>query len=156
MGRLIGIALAALPFVLAWGGPLLSAAGQEGVAQRIAASTLFRGVAWVALCLGGFFALLNVFLSFGRPLVLHLRRVPEEERRNVSGAPILASFLLMFAALPLFPRLWPCIVVTVLLLLDTGGPLWVLICTWKDESFWTKQESPNQQIQPIAGKPGSG
>ena len=157
MGRLIGIAIAALPFVLAWAGPLLSVTGHDAFAQRVAAIAFFRALAWGVLGLGGFLALLNVFLSFGRPLILHLRHVPENERRNVSGAPILGSLLLMFGALPLFPRVWPCVTVTVLLLLDTGGPLWFLMCTWKDESLWTNKRNPNHTSdgirQPADGSP---
>ena len=148
MGRLLGILLALIPFVLAWGGPLLAGAGQAAIAQRIADLPFFRVLAWCALVLGGFIALLNIFLSFGRPLVLRTRGIPISEQSNVSGFPILGSLLLMVTAIPLFPRLWPCAVVTALLLLDTGGPLWFLFCTWHDDALWKKQKSPNNEIQP--------
>lgn len=136
MGRIIGILLALLPFALAWGGPLLAAAGLPGIAQRIAGVALLRILAWGALALGGFIALLNVFLSFARSLILLSRGVSPEEQRHVSGFPMVGSVMLMLSTIPFFPQVWPCVAVTVLLLLDTGGPLWFLICTWQDDSLW--------------------
>jgi len=139
MRKLVEIFLALLPFGLTWTAPLLAAAGHEAFALRIADLLFLRVAAWCALGIGGFIALLNSFLSFGRPLILKTRNIPLDKQRNISGFPLLASFLLMFAAIPFFPRLGPCITVTVLLLLDTGGPLWYLIRTWKDDSMWTKK-----------------
>lgn len=145
MGRIIGILLALLPFTLAWGGPLLAATGQGGIAERIGGIALLRILAWGALLLGGFLALLNVFLAFVRPLILQSRGIPPEEQRHVSGFPIVASVFLMLSTLPFFPQIWPCIAVTVLLLLDTGGPLWFLICTWQDDSLWTNKNAPTNK-----------
>lgn len=157
MGRLIGILIAAIPFAFAWGGPLLAVGGLSAVAHGIAGVPFFRAIAWFTLVLGGFLALLNVFLSFCRPLILQARGIPPEKQRHVSGFPILGSFLLMFATMPFFPSVWPCVVVTVLLVLDTGGPLWFLISTWNDDSFWTNKRSPNTTSegirQPADGSP---
>ena len=145
MGRIIGILIALLPFALAWAGPILSAFGKPGIPQSIAEVSLLQKLSWAAFLLGGFIALLNAFLSFIRPLFLKLRARLPEEQHYVSGIPILASFLLMLSTIALYPRLWPCFAVSVLLLLDTGGPLWFLICTWKDDFVWRKDEAPTTE-----------
>ena len=152
MGRLIGILIAAVPFALAWGGPILEVTGLTALAHRIAGLPFLRLVAWGALVLGGFLALLNLFLSVGRPLILQARGIRPEKQCHVSGFPLLGSFLLMFATIPFFPHVWPCVLVTALLVLDTGGPLWFLICTWKDDSLWTSKRSPNNAPEDTARK----
>jgi hypothetical protein len=142
MGRIIGILIALLPFALAWAGPILSTFGNSSIPQSIAEVSLLQKLSWTALLLGAFIALLNAFLSFIRPLFLNLRGIPPEEQHYVSGIPILASFLLMLSTIALHPELWPCFAVSAFLLLDTGGPLWFLIYTWKDDSVWRKDETP--------------
>jgi hypothetical protein len=137
MRRALGILFALLPFAFAWSGFLLAATGLAGISERIAAVGFLHVLAWCGLAFGGFIAMLNAFLSFGRRLILQFRGIPPEEQRHVSGFPMLGSLVLMLSAIPFFPQVWPSIVVTVLLLLDTGGPLWFLISTWHDVSLWT-------------------
>ena len=142
MRKITGIVIALLPFALAWTGPILSAFGNSSIPQTIAEVALLQKLSWAALLLGAFIALLNAFLHFIRPLFLKLRGILPEEQHYVSGIPLLASFLLMLSTTAFHPALWPCFAVSVLLLLDTGGPLWFLICTWKDDSVWRKDEAP--------------
>lgn len=148
MGRLIGILLAILPFVLAWGGLLLNTVGRSDIAERIAGIVLFRSLAWCALALGGFIVLANVYVAFVRPLILQALGTPPAEQEYVSGLPLMGSAFLMVSTIPLFPLVGPSIAVTVLLLLDTGGPLWFLICTWHCDDFWTNKKPPTDTSTP--------
>lgn len=57
-----------------------------------------------------------------------------------SGIPLIPEVMIIFSAIALTPLLWPCLVATILQLLDTGDSLWFLISTWKDDSFWNSRK----------------
>ncbi|HEY3787750.1 MAG TPA: hypothetical protein VGL71_02795 [Urbifossiella sp.] len=78
-----------------------------------------------ALILGGFIALLNFFLSFLRPPIIRRLGWPP---RNISGIPLVGSFLLLPAAIHFAITWQPEILIAsaVLILLDTGGIAWLI------------------------------
>ncbi len=143
MRRLLGIVITLLPFALAWAGPILATAGQSDIPRNAANIALLRWLAWAAFGHGAFFSLVNLYLSFGRPMILRLRGIPFEEQNNPSGYPLIATISLMLSTLPFYPSLWPCVAVTILLVLDTGGPLWFLIWTWKVDEIWRPRRQPS-------------
>ena len=76
---------------------------------------------------------LNFHLSFIRPAWRRRQGKPEH---HVSGLPIV-SHLFMLGALSMgFGALYTSLATVATAALDTGGTLWLLVWTWKDESFW--------------------
>jgi dipeptide/tripeptide permease len=80
------------------------------------------------------FAMLNFSLSFLRPLWLAFRR--RENARNISGFPILGTIFAVWATLFGYGALATGIVALAALVLDTGGIVWFLLLTWRDEGLW--------------------
>ena len=150
--KLLAILVAMLPFALAWSSPLLTWAGFGSGPGWAAGSGALRVVGWACLALGGLIALLNLHLSFGRPALHRLRRGSPEGYQHRSGCPLLAAPLLALAPFPLYPDLWPSVAATLLLLADTGGPLWFVVAVWGDRSFWegSQPDSATGRDQPPA------
>jgi hypothetical protein len=86
--------------------------------------------------LGGFIALLNLYLSILRvPLLRRLR--PGAAVRHLSGVPLCG--VLNVSGLMLCPRsVTLSVVALVLLPLDTGSISWFVAAVWRDSGFWQR------------------
>jgi hypothetical protein len=81
-------------------------------------------------------AVLNAYLSFGRPLLYSWRKGSLEGFQRVSGFPGIGTFLVVAAVIVGFgdePTAWVALAASAL---DTGGLPWFLICTWRDRWLW--------------------
>jgi len=101
---------------------------------------IFFSLFFYVFILGAAGVLLNFHLSWIRPLLYKFWHGSMDSYHFVSGIPLIPTIMVVFTAIHLTPLLWPCFVATILLFLDTGGPLWFLICTWKDDSFWNPRK----------------
>ncbi len=92
------------------------------------------GVGWTfaAAVLG----LFNFHLSFVRPLLFRWRYGSLAKYRHVSGFPVFGTLLVLVGGLLGFGAVITASVGLTAMLLDTGGPPWFLLTTWKDTSFW--------------------
>jgi hypothetical protein len=91
-----------------------------------------RGLVAVGLLL----AVLNTFLSVIRPTVYRWRRGSMEGFRNISGFPLVGTFLVVLAGFVGFGDWRVATAGLVALAFDFGGLPWLLIATWRDHSFW--------------------
>jgi hypothetical protein len=82
------------------------------------------------------FAALNLHLSFTRPLLYRWTHGPMAGYRFVSGIPLVGAFFVVAGVLVWFGDVVTASVGLGVLLADTGGPVWFLVMTWKDSSFW--------------------
>jgi hypothetical protein len=56
--------------------------------------------------------------------------------QNVSGLPGLSTVLTLLVIIVFFGASGTALLALPILLIDTGGPIWFLIMTWRDESLW--------------------
>ncbi|OHB47557.1 MAG: hypothetical protein A2Y10_12645 [Planctomycetes bacterium GWF2_41_51] len=56
--------------------------------------------------------------------------------KYVSGFPLVGTILIAFYSLISFPKPEMSIYLSILLLIDTGGPLWFVICTLRQKELW--------------------
>jgi len=108
-------------------------------------TNLFISPSFYFFLLGIAGILLNFHLSWIRPLLHKLIHGSMESYKFVSGLPLIPALMIVFSAIHLTPLIWPCVVASILLLVDTGGPLWFLIATWKDDSFWNPRKYNHQK-----------
>ena len=105
------------------------------------------GIFFLSSVILGVLALLmachNFWLSFIHPTIWQLRRRKPEDYPNTSGVPLLGTLLCLASAILGFGYTLPTVMALAVLLLDTGGLPWFVICTWKDRSLWDK-EIPEQ------------
>jgi hypothetical protein len=81
-------------------------------------------------------AALNFHLSFTRPLLYRWTHGSMAGYRFVSGVPGVGAFFVLAGILVWFGDVVTASIGLGVLLLDTGGPIWFLVMTWKDSSFW--------------------
>jgi hypothetical protein len=89
-----------------------------------------RVIAIALLCLP--LPFLNFYLSLIRPWLFESK----VGYRNVSGIPLLGTFLVILAGAFAFGDWRVALIGLLALAIDTGGLPWVLIATWRDTSFW--------------------
>jgi hypothetical protein len=82
------------------------------------------------------FAALNLHLSFTHPLLYRWTHGSMAGYRFVSGIPLVGAFFVVAGVLVWFGDVVTASVGLGVLLVDTGGPVWFLVMTWKDASFW--------------------
>ena len=83
-------------------------------------------IAYMLFGLGGFFCLLNFYLSFLRYPIYRLSGGRKQEYKWVSGAPALGSLFVGFSLLSQYLTNWIVILGVALILMDTGGLHWFL------------------------------
>ena len=90
----------------------------------------------VVLGIGVWLTLTNAYLGWLRPW-LHVRKGRSAGTyTNVSAVPLVGTVLLTVGQ-GLEPLGWPWAAgLLVLLVLDSGGPLWFVLAVWHDDSFW--------------------
>lgn len=89
---------------------------------------------------GGLISLLNLYLSFVRPMVLRRTGGTEEEaQRHLSGIPMLG--MLVLPGLLLAP---PSALLSALVLVsvaaDTNNVAWFVWATWHDDGLWGQRD----------------
>jgi uncharacterized metal-binding protein len=105
--------------------------------QLTQSASQFSGIWLAALALA--FAMLNIWLSFLRPLWLAFRN--KGKARNVSGFPLVGTIFAILATVVGFGSLVTGIVALLALVLDPGGSVWLLLATWRDKALWNDAAS---------------
>jgi hypothetical protein len=95
-------------------------------------------IPYVLFCLGGFFCLLNFYLSFVRYPVYRLAGGSRQEYKWVSGAPVLGSLFVGLSLISLYETNWMVISGVAFILMDTGGLHWFLATMFYYGVFWKK------------------
>ena len=124
--RTIGVLIALLPAV-----PLINA-----LIAPTQLSTRETALALVSVVPGMAFAALNFTLSFVRPWLYRWRHGSTEGLRFVSGIPFIGTLSTCAAVYVGWGSIHCAWCVLVLSLIDTLGPTWVVITTWRDTSLW--------------------
>jgi len=88
--------------------------------------------------LGGFFCLLNFYLSFLRYPIYRLSGGGKQEYKWVSGAPVLGSLFVGLSLISPYATNWMLISGVALILIDTGGLHWFLATMFYYEIFRKK------------------
>ncbi len=83
-------------------------------------------IAYILFSLGGFFCILNFYLSFLRYPLYRLSGGDKKEYKWVSGAPLLGSLFVGFSLLSHYDTKWMLILGLILIFIDTGGIHWFL------------------------------
>src|SRR5215207_489121 len=79
---------------------------------------------------------LNVYLSWLRPAIYRWRCGSLNGPRNVSGVPLIGTLFVVPTGVVGFGDWRVAALGLVVQALDTGGLLWFLVATWRDQSFW--------------------
>lgn len=85
---------------------------------------------------GALIAGLNFYLSFIRPLFYFALHWSRDGYRHVSGAPFVGTLLICAGAAFEFGNVGWSLLGIAAYLLDTGGVLWFVVATWRDQSLW--------------------
>lgn len=96
--------------------------------------TTFAG-AW-PLVFAGAIAALNFHLSFVRPRLYYRRVRSMDGYRNVSAFPMIGWLGLIAALVVAWGARGTALLGILICFLDTGGPVWFLVWTWRDQSLW--------------------
>jgi hypothetical protein len=81
-------------------------------------------------------AVLNLHLSFTRPLLHRWKHGSLAGYRFVSGVPLVGTALVLAGVLPCFGDVVTASAGLAVLAADPLSPLWFLAMTWKDSSLW--------------------
>ena len=100
-------------------------------------------IAYMLFGLGGFFCLLNFYLSFLRYPIYRLLGGTKKEYKWVSGAPLLGSLFVGIGLISHYEIKWMLILGLALILIDTGGPHWFLATMFYYAVFRKKRISKN-------------
>ena len=130
-GKLGVIAICVLPVVLI-GWSLAIAIGTGATSRGLA---LWFSYASLAI------ALLNQWLSFGRPMLHRLRHGSLDDYRFASGIPLIGSVLAAMAVVAGFGTLAASCISLASVVLDTGGLPWFLVSIWRHD---IKPEKPKK------------
>ncbi len=95
-----------------------------------------KPIGLILVGLGAFLATLNFYLSFLRGSLHRWRRGSTDGYRHVSGVPGVGSLLVVGGVLVSFGSVTVAVLGLITIGLDTGGPLWFLVSSWRDSSFW--------------------
>ncbi len=122
--RFIGVLVAVAPVALA----VVSLAWRHRQAPLpLAASVLADSAV--------FFALFNLWLSFGRPMYWRWR-YPAAAYKHASGAPMIGNVLAIAALVAGFGAFSTSLVALVALVIDVGGVPWFVALTWRQQALW--------------------
>jgi hypothetical protein len=124
--RVVGVILGISPALL-----LLSSLAY-GLAHDV--PTRLVVVAWMAVAL--LIGALNFYGSFIAPRRYARKHGSMAGYRHVSGMPAIGTILIVAIAIVGFGD-WVCSILgSVAFAIDTGGSVWFVISTWRDESLW--------------------
>ena len=104
-------------------------------------------IAYILFGLGGFFCVLNFYLSFLRYPIHRLSGGDKKDIKWVSGAPLLGSLFVGISLLPHYETRWLLILGLALILIDTGGPHWFVATMVYYAVFRKKRTSKNSLDQ---------
>jgi hypothetical protein len=123
--RRLGALACLSPFAIVFFSILFPAPGRSSV------------VAVTLVAIAGLVAVLNGWISLGRGLVYKCRYGTLAGFRSSSGFPLIGTILTVLALISGFGSIFIAIAGATILLLDTGGSLWLLVVTWQDDSLWS-------------------
>ena len=109
--------------------PLLALLGSLAAGVTHPEWPRFSGVGFMVGAL--FLALVNLHISFGRPISFGVRST-----RNVSVIPLIGTVLICIGLVAGFGAIGTAVMGIVAFALDTGSTGWFAICTWKDRGLW--------------------
>jgi hypothetical protein len=135
MRRSTAVLIALLPFACVWSGSIANLFHFEKVAGTMHKNTILSVVPYGALIIGGLFILYNVY-SFFHPLLYKLIHRSMDGYKHNSGFPLLGTIGVAFYSICKFPNPEISLYLSILLLVDTGGPLWFVVCTWRQKELW--------------------
>ena len=125
------VAILLLPLVLGLASLMVAWRGQLSVNVGQAVRIL--------LVLSASIALLNGYLSFGRPILYATRHKNSlEGYKHVSGIPVVGTVLTALAIAFAWGSASVAMIGILLLLVDTGGSFVFLLVVARDKSFWTE------------------
>ncbi len=131
VGNLIAVALLVLPLVLVFLSGWSAFSGPTDVKFYVAC--------WVLIALATIVATLNLYLAFLRPFIYGKRHGNSSEGyRHVSGVPLVGSICAALAVLTAWGQMSVAAAGLALLLVDTGGVVWLLLALSRDRSFWER------------------
>jgi hypothetical protein len=140
MVRLIWIIIALAPFALTLAVGVSGFRAYDLIPESSPLANVLPIIGYVLYVISSLACVLNFYLSFVR-YPLHRWRFGEAKYHGVSGVPLFGTLLVMLG-LPVMPHaIWPVALCFVLLLVDTGGPLWFVKSVWRDSSFWEWRRS---------------
>ena len=87
-----------------------------------------RVIAYILFCLGGLISVTNFYLSFLRYPLFRLMHGTKKEWKWVSNYPVFGSAFVALSLLVLHKATWALIVGGILILVDTGGIHWFVVC----------------------------
>ena len=126
--RTIGVAVAMTPLVL-----LVASVVCGAITDRPP-----TGVAMAVMTGGALIAGLNFYLSLVRPLFYYALHSSRDGYRHVSGLPFVGTLLICAGAALAFGNVAWSLLGIAAYLSDTGGILWFVVATWRDQSLWDK------------------
>jgi len=135
MRHTIMIIIALIPFTCVWLGTITNYYGYHKKHIIFNILDFYHILPIGALILGVFIILCNVCL-FIHPWIYKLKHGSIEGYKHTSGTPLFGTLLIVFYSIIRFPQAEMSIYLSILLLIDVAGPLWFVICTWKDKSLW--------------------
>lgn len=94
-------------------------------------------VCWALISFAAGIAVLNLYLAFVRPFLYSRRNANSLGcYRHVSGVPLVGSVLTTIAVLWAWGDLSVAVASLLILMIDTGGVVWLLASLRRDRSFW--------------------
>jgi hypothetical protein len=106
------------------------------IAYGSAHSKITKPSGLVLVALGTIVATLNFYLSFIRGFLYRLRQGATQGYRHISGFPLIGTLLIVAGAIINFGSVPTAVLGLITIILDTGGAVWFLHCTWRDSSLW--------------------
>lgn len=94
------------------------------------------GPGYCMMSLGSAIAVMNAWLSFGRPSLYSWRNGTLVGYRNISVTPALGTVALLLGIVFAFGNVWMALVAVIATALDTGGLPWFVLMTWRDQDLW--------------------
>lgn len=94
----------------------------------------------ILFSLAGMITLLNMHLLCIRPWLYHRKHKSMEGYHSESAIPMWGTFFVLLGIIGGFQSLLSAVIGLVISIIDVGGLPWVLIFTWKDQSFWDDKD----------------
>jgi hypothetical protein len=107
-------------------------------ASIIYGATCGTGLTWglAPVLVAALLAVLNLHLSFTRPLLYRRKHGSMAGYHFVSGVPLVGTALILAGVLPCFGDVVTASAGLGALVVDTLSPPWFLVTTWSDSSLW--------------------
>ena len=97
-----------------------------------------RTASIVLLSMGTIIGAQNFYTSFIRPFFYRFRIGSMDDYRRASGFPFIGTMFALLGGVISFGSMPVALLGLTVVLLDTGGPIWFVVSTWRDSSFWDR------------------